>query len=67
MPPLNLREGEILGVFGLEGSGTYELSRMLFGLHGKDSGELKLNGKEMKKITPANMIKNGVLYLKQQS
>ena len=60
---LTLREGEILGVFGLEGSGTYELSRMLFGLHDKDSGTLKFKEKEIKKITPANMIKNGILYL----
>ena len=56
---LQLREGEILGVFGLEGSGTYELSRMLFGLHGKDSGSLQFYDKEIKKINPSNMIKNG--------
>jgi ABC-type sugar transport system ATPase subunit len=60
---LQLRSGEILGVFGLEGSGTYEFSRMLFGLHGKDSGSIKFNDKEIKKITPSNMIENGILYL----
>jgi ABC-type sugar transport system ATPase subunit len=60
---LQLRAGEILGVFGLEGSGTYELSRMLFGLHSKDSGSLKFNGKEIKNITPTHMIENGILYL----
>jgi ABC-type sugar transport system ATPase subunit len=60
---LNLREGEILGVFGLEGSGTFELPRMLFGLHSKDSGSLKFNGKEIKNITPTKMIENGILFL----
>lgn len=60
---LQLRLGEILGVFGLEGSGTYELSRMLFGLHGKDSGTITFNDKEINKITPATMIENGILFL----
>lgn len=58
-----LRKGEILGVFGLEGSGTYELSRMLFGLYGKDSGEILFEGKKLTPITPTNMIENGIIFI----
>jgi len=60
---LSVRLGEIMGVFGLEGSGTYEFSRMLFGLHGKDTGRLFVNGREIRSITPMALIREGVVFL----
>ena len=60
---LGVRRGEIMGVFGLEGSGTYEFSRMMFGLHGKDSGRILFEGKEIKPITPTVMIEKGIIFL----
>ena len=36
----SLHSGEVLGVFGLMGSGRTELARILFGLEGHDSGEI---------------------------
>ena len=60
---LGVRRGEIMGVFGLEGSGTYEFSRMMFGLHGKDTGRILFEGKEIKPITPTVMIEKGIIFL----
>jgi ABC-type sugar transport system ATPase subunit len=60
---LSVRRGEIMGVFGLEGSGTYEFSRMMFGLHGRDGGRLFFEGREIKRITPTALIEKGVIFL----
>lgn len=59
----SVRKGEILGVVGLEGSGTAELSKMLFGLHGRDSGELYFEGQKVSKINPTELIERGIMYL----
>ncbi len=42
-----IRSGEILGLFGLMGSGRSELARVLFGLDPVASGEIKLGGKPL--------------------
>lgn len=39
------RHGEILGVFGLVGSGIDELSKALFGALQRDAGKLFLHGR----------------------
>jgi erythritol transport system ATP-binding protein len=39
-----LREGEILGVYGLMGAGRTELFECLIGLHPESSGTISLNG-----------------------
>lgn len=58
-----LRRGEVLGFFGLEGSGTNTVSRMIYGLEAADSGELTLRGKTMRKWSPDAMVPSGVMYL----
>lgn len=60
---LSLYKGEILGVFGLEGSGTTKLSRMMYGLEHKDSGEILIKGEKMAKLNPNNMVRKKVMYL----
>ncbi|MDR0497228.1 MAG: sugar ABC transporter ATP-binding protein [Treponema sp.] len=44
---LHLNKGEILGVFGIVGSGRTEMARLLFGLEKKDKGKILVGGKEM--------------------
>lgn len=58
-----LRRGEILGFFGLEGSGTNTISRMLYGLEGKEKGKMTFKGEEIANINPTTMVKKKVLYL----
>ncbi|MCL2881158.1 MAG: ATP-binding cassette domain-containing protein, partial [Treponema sp.] len=41
----HLDKGEILGVFGIIGSGRTEMARLLFGIEKKDSGKITINGK----------------------
>jgi ribose transport system ATP-binding protein len=50
----SLREGEILGITGLVGSGRTELMRAVFGADSYDSGEIYVKGK---KIGAANILK----------
>jgi simple sugar transport system ATP-binding protein len=58
-----LREGEILGITGLLGSGRTELVLSIFGIYPSDSGEIKLDGKPItiKKVQDA--IKYGIGYV----
>lgn len=44
----NLKRGEILGIFGLLGSGRSFLVRALFGANPLKSGEIRINGKSIK-------------------
>lgn len=54
-----LRKGEILGVAGLMGAGRTEVVQSLFGYKKLDSGELILDGKQVKINTPLDAIKLG--------
>ncbi len=44
---LSVREGEILGIFGLMGAGRTEFLRAVFGADKKDSGVIFVNGKQV--------------------
>ena len=58
----DVRKGEILGVFGLEGSGTHELSRILFGLDKKDGGDIYFKGEKINRLNPMTLIRKGMFY-----
>ncbi len=60
---LFLREGEILGLFGLVGSGRSELARCIFGLDPFQKGEIVVNGKTMKIFSPASSMKKGIFLV----
>jgi rhamnose transport system ATP-binding protein len=58
-----LREGEILGVAGLVGSGRTELAHVLFGVTPPDSGTLLLDGKEVSIGSPGEAKALGIAYV----
>ena len=60
---LCVHEGEVVGVFGLEGSGVTKLSRMMYGLERKDGGEVLVKGRSVKPLNPRVMTRNKVMYL----
>jgi ribose transport system ATP-binding protein len=53
---LELRQGEIVGVAGLAGSGRTELAEALFGVRHFTSGKVELNGKAVKIRSPREAI-----------
>jgi ABC-type sugar transport system ATPase subunit len=58
-----LKKGEVLGFFGLEGSGTNSVSRMIFGLEGMETGEIYFKGKKINKVTTTEMVGKKVMYI----
>lgn len=58
---LTLRQGEVLGIFGLVGAGRTELLEILFGLHaGQATGTLCIEGKQVRFASPAEAIAAGI-------
>ena len=62
----SLREGEILGVAGLDGSGRTELLEALFGMSRLKCGELTLRGVRIKNRSPAEAKRNGFALLTEE-
>lgn len=54
-------EGEIVGFAGLMGAGRTETTRAIFGVDPKDSGEIYVDGKQVRITCPMDAIKNGVV------
>ncbi len=55
-----LRQGEILGLAGLVGSGRTEILKSIFGFIPAGEGEIYINGKLANINTPVDSIKNGI-------
>lgn len=55
-----VRAGEILGFSGLVGAGRSEVMRAIFGLDPYESGEIMLNGRELKIKSTEDAIANGI-------
>jgi len=58
-----VREGEILGIYGLVGSGRTELAKLIFGRHRCDRGRIMIQGREVKAASPREGIAAGVAYV----
>lgn len=59
----SLREGEILGITGLLGSGRTELAEAIFGYHAAESGEILIDGKKVEIRSVKDGIANGIGYV----
>ncbi len=59
----NLRKGEILGVFGLVGSGRTEMARALFGIDKIDCGEIWLDDKKVAIRSPVEAVALGLGFV----
>jgi len=60
---LKLHREEILGVFGLQGSGVEKLPQILYGLDTCDSGIVRVKGQVLRRRDTAAMLKKGFIYL----
>lgn len=61
-----LKKGEILGIAGLVGSRRTELVEAIFGLRGKDTGEIYLHGKQVNIKTPHDATLNGIALITEE-
>ena len=60
---LTLKKGEVLGIFGLMGSGRSEFLHALFGVNPPDTGEVFLENTPVQFSSPSQAIQNGIAYV----
>lgn len=61
----DLREGEILGIAGVEGNGQTELSEALTGMSGFETGDIVLNGKSLKGKDIRSIRETGLAHISE--
>ena len=57
---LDCRKGEVLGLLGENGAGKTTLMNILYGLYQPDSGQIFINGEQVKIESPAKAIRLGI-------
>lgn len=60
---LVLHKAEVLGLFGLMGSGRTELARMIFGLEPFEQGQILVNGTARARVTTLDSICRGIAFV----
>ncbi|WP_291050168.1 sugar ABC transporter ATP-binding protein [Herbiconiux sp.] len=63
---LTVHAGEILGIYGLVGSGRTRFLRTVYGAFPLASGSLRLLGEDYRPSSPAKAIKAGVAFLSEE-
>ncbi len=58
-----VRAGEIVGMFGLVGSGRTEVARAIFGAEPATSGEIRVGGVRLEITSPAVAIRHGIVLV----
>jgi len=63
---LSVREGEILGIYGLMGAGRTELLETMMGLYDKASGEITLEGQRLDTMDTKERIEHGLVLIPEE-
>jgi ABC-type sugar transport system ATPase subunit len=63
---LSVGRGEIVGLFGLVGSGRSELVETIFGVHRADSGSVRLHGREVVIRSPREAAREGLALVPEE-
>ncbi|MFC5650821.1 sugar ABC transporter ATP-binding protein [Paenibacillus solisilvae] len=61
-----VKAGEIVAIVGLVGAGKTELSRLLFGADAKESGSVKVKGREIDLSQPSEAIRGGIALVPEE-
>jgi simple sugar transport system ATP-binding protein len=59
---LELREGEVLGLAGLLGSGRTETARLLFGIDSADAGQIEIDGQPASLRSPRQAVAHRIAF-----
>lgn len=59
----NVRKGEIVGIAGVEGNGQTELVEAITGLRPTQGGSIKVNGKEVRHLSPDAVRDSGLAHI----
>lgn len=57
---LKVRKGEIVGIAGIDGNGQKELVEAIASYIKSESGQIKVNGKEVQNTRPQNVLESGI-------
>lgn len=60
---LTVHQGEVVGIFGLMGSGRTELARILFGLDPFEKGSIIIDGQRLTRLSPRHSIRQKVAFV----
>jgi rhamnose transport system ATP-binding protein len=63
---LSVRAGEIVGLFGLVGSGRSEFLETLFGLYKAEAGTVKLQGRPVRFTSPVEAVRAGLALVPEE-
>ncbi|MBN1479242.1 sugar ABC transporter ATP-binding protein [candidate division KSB1 bacterium] len=63
---LTLFKGEVLGLFGLMGSGRSELVRLIFGLDSFEDGEIFVCDSKLKTFSPQSSIRHRIAFVTEK-
>lgn len=60
---LTVHEGEVVGIYGLLGSGREHLGGLLFGARPRNAGTVSVSGSTLRAEHPADSIRSGVAFV----
>lgn len=63
---LHVREGEVVGIFGLAGAGRTELLETVYGLRRKSGGDIVIQGKTQSSASPRSSLDQGVVLIPEE-
>jgi rhamnose transport system ATP-binding protein len=61
-----LREGEILGFYGLVGAGRSEVMQAIFGITRPSRGRIRVKGEDVRIAAPRDAIRAGITYVPEE-
>ena len=62
---VNVNKGEIVAILGPNGAGKSTAMRAMLGLLNLKSGTVKINGKDISKLSPQDRVKQGISFVPQ--
>ena len=60
---VSVHPGEIVGLFGLEGSGRTDLLEAIFGAHSNATGRVRIGGSDQVPDSPRNAMQRGIAHV----